>query len=220
MKKLLLSLFLLCSVSAVQAASPITVTWKDLQGAVEPYNDPFKALTEEQLYNLSVLARITEIQKESPEKVSEARLKMADDAKKSLVADSIDIEYLFDQRLVIMEKRQQAMSSTNGLLADQTIKMAGYMLALTYEDGLVSEFLLVPTFGACSHEPVPDANQIILVTTKTPFAVGAPYEAVTVTGTLRLTSQAKELYLIDGQKQIEMAYSLEDTIVEPYVSKY
>jgi hypothetical protein len=48
----------------------------------------------------------------------------------------------------------------------------------------VSEFLLVPFFGACIHVPPPPSNQMVLVRTK-PFQVKHLFETVAVIGRLR-----------------------------------
>lgn len=50
------------------------------------------------------------------------------------------------------------------LVAGTDIKLAGYMVP--FDDGFeeVSEFLLVPTAGACVHTPAPPANQIVYTT--------------------------------------------------------
>lgn len=220
MKKLLLISLLLSLVSAVQAIEVIKIGWQDLQGTVEPYADPFKDLTEDQLYNLSIYARITEMQKYSPKSVTGAMDKEADTAKATLESEKIDIAYMFEQRDIIMKKRQKAAMATNSLLADREVEMAGYMLALEFDGELVKEFLLVPTVGACSHKPVPSSNQIILVKTKKPVKAGSAYLPIKITGTLRITPQAKDLYLVDGKKSIEMSYSMENTLVERYERNY
>lgn len=220
MKKMLLIPLLLSFISVVQATEVMKIGWQDLQGKVAPYQDPFKDLTEDQLYNLSIYARISHFQKNYPETVTEAMEKEAEKAKITLENEKIDIAYMFEQRDIIMQKRQQAALSTNGLLADKNIEMSGYMLALEFDGELVKEFLLVPTLGACSHKPVPPANQLILVKAQKPIKAGSPYMPVKVSGTLRITPQAKELYLVDGQKNIDMAYSLDNAIVAPFISTH
>lgn len=216
MKKLLLIALLSSLISMVQATETMKIGWQDLQGKIEPYKDPFKDLTQDQLYNLSIYARISEMQKHAPTKVTEAMIKEGEAAKATLISEKVDIAYMFEQRLIIMKKRQQAAMATNALLADRKVEMAGYMLALEFDGELVTEFLLVPTVGACSHKPVPSANQIILVKAKKPVKAGSAYLPIKITGTLRITPQAKDLYLIDGKKNIDMSYSMEDTVVEPY----
>lgn len=220
MKKFILISLLLSLISAVQAVEKISINWSDLQGQVEPYKDPFSALTENQLYNLSIYARITEMSKKVPKRVTDGMKEEAAAAKVELEADKIDIAYMFEQRDIIIQKRQQAAMSTNSLLADKTIEMGGFMLALEFNEGKVTEFLLVPTIGACSHKPIPSANQIVYVKTKEPVKAGSPYAAIKVTGKLLIKPQSQDLYLVDGQKEINMAYSIEDAKVEPFISTH
>lgn len=219
MKRYLFAL-LIGFTSLVQAEAPLPITWQDLQGQVAPYVDPFADLTDEQLYNLSVHGRIEQMKKLFPTEITEEMIKEGEDAKAKLIEDKIDIDYMFEQREIIIEKRQKAALVTNDLLADKKIRMAGYMLALEFDDGLVTEFLLVPTIGACSHKPVPSSNQIIFVKADKPIAAGSPYMPINVTGTLRISQQTKDLYLVDGQKNIQMSYSLEDTLVEPFIANH
>jgi len=219
-KRICVIIFLLNIFSTAQAVEPIQITWQDLEGKVAPYHNPFDALSDDQLYNLSVYGRISEIKQYAPDKVTDAMREEAAAAKAQLVAEKIDIDYLFEQRLLLIEKRRAASLVTNNLLANRNIAMEGFMLALEFDNGLVTEFLLVPVMGACSHKPVPPANQIILVKAKQAIEAGSPYMPIKVTGTLRITPQEKDLYLVDGQKNIEMSYTLEETLVEPIISTY
>ena len=196
------------------------MSWQDLQGKVAPYHDPFDDLTEDQLYKLSLYSRVSEMEKLFPSyPMKESVLKEAEDAKAQLIKENIDIDEMFAQRDIIKEKRKKASLATNDLLVNREIQMSGYMLALEFDDGEVSEFLLVPTIGACSHKPVPPANQLIHVKTKNSIEAGSPYMPITITGTLRITPSTQDLYLVDGQKQIKMAYSLDDAKVEPFLVK-
>ncbi len=171
MKKLtlipfLFALFSTAFLSVAQAAvlaKPLQINFTDLRGKMVPYKDPFQSLTEAQLYNLSVHARILAMQESMPDKVTKAMIAESTKAKAFLDTEKVDIKYLFEQRRIIMEKRQQASMATNKQLVNKYVEIGGYMLALEFDDGLVKEFLLVPTVGACSHKPVPPANQMILV---------------------------------------------------------
>lgn len=53
------------------------------------------------------------------------------------------------------------------LVAGTDVKLAGYMVP--FDDGFeeVTEFLLVPTAGACVHTPAPPGNQIVYATMMT-----------------------------------------------------
>lgn len=221
MKKVILLASLFFSfISAAFAVEPMAIGWQDLEGKVAPYHNPFDELSDDQLYNLSVYGRVSEIKQYAPDKVTDEMLKEAEAAKAQLIAEKIDIDYLFEQRLLLIEKRKAAALVTNGLLANREITMSGFMLALEFDNGLVTEFLLVPVMGACSHKPVPPANQIIFVKAKKAIEAGSPYMPVQVTGTMRITPQDKNLYLVDGHKQIQMAYTLEDTLVEPFIATH
>ncbi|MGJ8581007.1 MAG: DUF3299 domain-containing protein [Psychromonas sp.] len=220
MKKRLLLILLLSLTSMVQA-QPMKINWQDLQGKVAPYQDPFADLTDDQLYNLSIYGRISEMKRLYPDyELTEDMLQEADNAKAQLIKEGVDIDYMFAQRDIIIEKRKKAGLVTNDLLADREIEMSGYMLALEFDEGTVSEFLLVPTIGACSHKPVPPANQLIFVKTDTPVTAGSPYMPIKITGTLRITPEVKDLYLVDGNKKITMSYSLDNALVEPFIATH
>ena len=90
------------------------------------------------------------------------------------------------------------------------------MLALQFDGDKVSEFLLVPTIGACSHKPVPPANQMLLAKSKQPVKVSTPYLPITITGKLNITPNTQDLYMVDGKKTVSMAYSMQDAKVENY----
>ncbi|MCL5050692.1 MAG: DUF3299 domain-containing protein [Firmicutes bacterium] len=88
------------------------------------------------------------------------------------------------------------------------IKLPGYVVQLEGDDRRVTEFLLVPYFGACIHVPPPPPNQIVHVT----FPEGVPYpvtyDAVWVTGTIKVEHKDSDLALV--------GYQLEATAVVPY----
>jgi len=194
-------------------AETMQILWQDLKGKVAPYYDPFRTLTQKQLYNLSIYGRVIELQMLEPKRVTKKMKDMAKEAKAKLIADNIDIDGLLAQRDVIIKKRKKAAMTTNSFLINRKVQISGYLLPLEFNQSLVTEFLLVPTVGACSHKPVPAANQLILVKTKQPFEAGSPYLPIRLTGTLQVNQQNKNLNLVDGNKQIQMAYFMEDGTV-------
>ncbi|MCK7543958.1 DUF3299 domain-containing protein [Marinobacter bryozoorum] len=60
-------------------------------------------------------------------------------------------------------------------------------------DQRIVEFFLVPYYGACIHVPPPPPNQIIHVTYKPGFTLGALYEPVWVQGTLKTESVENDI---------------------------
>jgi hypothetical protein len=55
---------------------------------------------------------------------------------------------------------------TNPALNGVEVKIPGFIVPLEENKGEVTEFLLVPYFGACIHTPPPPANQILHVRPK------------------------------------------------------
>ena len=79
-----------------------------------------------------------------------------------------------------VEPNAPLIESLNGTYA----KIPGFIVPLEGDAEKVTEFLLVPYFGACVHVPPPPSNQIVYVK----FSEGIPirdlYDAVWITGTL------------------------------------
>ena len=94
---------------------------------------------------------------------------------------------------------------------NSAIRIAGYVVSLDANRKQISEFLLVPYFGACIHLPPPPANQMILVRLKKPTSKLASMDTVWVQGTLR-EARVDTGLAVTG-------YTLEGSISEPYSAK-
>jgi hypothetical protein len=86
------------------------------------------------------------------------------------------------------------------------VKLSGFLVTLEGDGKAVSEFLLVPFFGACIHVPPPPSNQIVLVRTK-PFKVKQMFQTVAVTGRLRTEPVRNDV--------ASASYVIEAMLVEP-----
>src|SRR5438105_946050 len=92
-------------------------------------------------------------------------------------------------------------------LDNKTVKLAGFLVTLEGDGKAVSEFLLVPYFGACIHVPPPPSNQIVLVRMgPNPFKVTQMFQTVAVTGKLRTERSSSDLAVA--------SYVIEATLVE------
>jgi len=84
------------------------------------------------------------------------------------------------------------------------IKMPGYITPLEFETSGVTSFLLVPYLGACIHTPPPPANQLVLVSTETPWPNDKLWDPVWVTGKMKHEVQTTELaesgYVLTAEK--------------------
>ena len=99
------------------------------------------------------------------------------------------------------------------------VKIPGFIVPLDFNNAEISEFLLVPYFGACTHTPPPPANQIILGKLKKQMAVENIFDPVWITGKMqakRESSQLSEIGVINAV-DIQSAYSMEVEGIESYL---
>jgi len=90
---------------------------------------------------------------------------------------------------------QQPMDfSVNKKLDGQSVRLPGFIVPLDIgKDGLVSEFFLVPYFGACIHVPPPPPNQIVYVRMAKGIALDSIYEAYWITGKMSVQNKQTRL---------------------------
>lgn len=89
------------------------------------------------------------------------------------------------------------------------VRIAGYPVPFDFNAGReVTEFLLVPYYGACIHSPPPPPNQIVYVTSEAPIEMNGIGDPVWVEGVLSVEPHLDDLG--------NAAYSLSSTRVSPY----
>jgi hypothetical protein len=74
---------------------------------------------------------------------------------------------------------------TNTSLVGQKVRIPGFVVPLEGSNDGLTEFLLVPYFGACVHSPPPPANQVIYVQPQKPAQNVRSMDAVWITGVLK-----------------------------------
>ena len=79
-------------------------------------------------------------------------------------------------------------------LDGQLVRVPGFVLPFEYSSsGNISEFLLVPYFGACIHTPPPPPNQMVYVKSEKPTNIGKVWSAVWAIGILRAEPNYNDL---------------------------
>ncbi|MEO1137328.1 MAG: DUF3299 domain-containing protein [Pseudomonadota bacterium] len=79
-------------------------------------------------------------------------------------------------------------------LEGELVRIPGFVLPFEYtESGKISEFLLVPYFGACIHTPPPPPNQLVYVTAEEPADLGQQWNAIWAIGILRTQRHMNDL---------------------------
>lgn len=95
-------------------------------------------------------------------------------------------------------------------LDGQMVKLPGYIVPLDVTDeGRVTEFLLVPYFGACIHVPPPPSNQIVHVTAELGVLLDALYQPFWIEGPLKVEHSSSELAAAGYQMQAQKIYAYE-----------
>lgn len=109
------------------------------------------------------------------------------------------------------ERYNAALKSTRVIpeLSGKDIRLPGFIVPVEYNDDMViTEFFLVPYFGACIHVPPPPPNQIIYVKYPKGFELSALYDPFWIEGEL--------LTQISENEIATSAYSINADIIKPY----
>jgi len=109
------------------------------------------------------------------------------------------------------DKYQQALVSTKVVDAfdKQKIRLPGFIVPIEFDSQYrVTEFFLVPFFGACIHAPPPPPNQIIYAKYDKGFSQESLYAAYWLTGTIHISLTENEV--------ATSAYTIEINSIELY----
>lgn len=202
--------------SLALAEAPKGLTWDDLVPALGPLENPLRHLSEDQQYELALVAQVrAEKELGLISEVSED-YEDAVELTHKLESEGVEVDALLAAAAELgreIERRNQAVV---GALDGQLVRMPGYALPLEFTEGGVREFLLVPYIGACIHVPPPPPNQIVFVQLDRDFVANDLYTPVWVTGRIKVQQASRALSYVDGQADIATGYTLDGVLVEPY----
>lgn len=149
------------------------------------------------------------------DQIDEAKRRV-DANREKFAKQGVDIDALYKRYLAWVGEIERRGTLTEKKFDGKQVAIAGYLLPLDFDPDGTTEFLLVPYFGACIHEPAPPPNQVIYVKSSAPFAPASLFEGVLITGTMRVQSEKKDLSFVDGSSEIALGYVLENGSIEPY----
>ena len=138
-----------------------------------------------------------------PEYIAEIEDGSAEDQISSQIKSSVDQSE--------EDAYQQALVSTdvNEDLDGAMIRIPGFVVPLEFdEEQTISQFFLVPYFGACLHMPQPPPNQIILVNAPKGIQMSALYDPFWIEGQLSTSFQENDM--------ATSAYAMQLQRIEPY----
>ena len=173
-------------------ASAGSVAWAQSDAATPAVNTEFRTVEWVDLIPPEVL----EILLNPPSYIAEIEDGSAEDQITSQIKNTLAEEE--------EDAYQQALASTdvNPALNGQKIRIPGFVVPLEFdEEQTISQFFLVPYFGACLHMPPPPPNQIILVDAPEGVQMSALYEPFwlegEVTTTITENDMAKSAYAME-----------------------
>jgi len=118
MRNIIFTFLFLTVFTSLFAQEVKVIQWHNLVSDEVIFDDPFEKLTEDQIYDLSYVARMRMLQERKPGSVGAESLKTIEEKEKKLTAEGVDIEGLLAQRAAITElrtKRAEAVvDSLNG----------------------------------------------------------------------------------------------------------
>ncbi len=190
--------------------------WDDLVPAAAQFDDPFTRLSNDQLYELTIVAQVRD-QIAAGEEVDRDTQALYQQMLDSLWAQEVEVDELLAMREAVTEERIAKTYLAREDLDGRPIRMPGYLLPLEFDGRKVTEFLLVPYVGACIHTPPPPPNQIVHIRTETGFETdGGLYTPVWVSGLMRTEQSSSNLNYVDGASDVPSAYRMDAMSVEPY----
>ena len=133
------------------------------------------------------------------------------------VMEKYDVDSLLDgspEAAKLLEEIQASWSTAPIVeeLDGKTVKLPGFVVPLQHDGEKVSEFLLVPYYGACIHVPPPPSNQTVYVMLEEGRATKqALFDTVWVTGKLNAKWTGSEFG--------DAGYTLQAFAVTPYEEK-
>ena len=196
-------------------AEPQTVSWDDLVVRLAAADNPFATLSTDQLLALGDVAALRD-RKARGIALTAEESGIERKAVVKLKQDGIDVEGLLAKRDAVAERKRAAARAGNPAIDGKVVRIPGYVLPLEFSGKKVSEFLLVPWVGACIHTPPPEPNQIVHVKPDKAFDIRRMFDAVWVTGRIAASPTTKSVEIVDGSADVEVAYSLRASRVEPY----
>lgn len=127
---------------------------------------------------------------------------------------SLDASSYLETNSGLGSRFEEALLSTavREELDGKEVELPGFVVPLTYDaNEAVTEFFLVPYFGACIHVPPPPPNQIIFVSYPEGLPLASIFEPYTVQGKLSTSITSNDTAL--------SAYRLDAAAVELYQAR-
>lgn len=192
------------------ASEPTELDWKDLRPVhaqnqiVLPEINYQQKLTLQKIFTLS--------QYNDPKSNDELAT-----LKETLKSDGLDADELLKLRSEYIADQQRASETVTQDFNGKKVRIPGFLVPVAFSAPLVAtEFLLVPTAGACIHMPPPPANQIVRVSYPEGYKVETVQYPVWVEGVISSQLTTDNVHLVDGDTDLTMGYDMNASLVVNY----
>jgi hypothetical protein len=214
---LLLIAVLSPSITSAEVAK--TLGWRDLVPKLEPLKNPLEGLEPTLRYDIEYLATIRYWTDTGQIFEVDSEFERGVELEHQFKKDRVDFEPMvasFNNFLNEIDRRNRMVVQE---LDGELVRIPGFALPLETSATAVSEFLLVPSIGACIHTPVPPANQLVFVKLNQSYKMSKLYEPIWITGRMKIESVQRAVSYSDGKNGVESAYAMEAVSIEPYRRK-
>ncbi|NOH78553.1 DUF3299 domain-containing protein [Vibrio sp. RE86] len=208
--KRLIALFV-CFFSFSSAADePMELDWQDLRPASTQNQIVLPDLTYQQRQTLQKIFTLT--QYDDPRATKElSRLK------EEMKTEGLNADELLALRSEYIKSQQRAAETVTHDFNGKSVRVPGFLVPIEFSAPLIAtEFLLVPTAGACIHMPPPPANQIVRVSYPEGYQVETVQYPVWVEGVISSNLTTDSVYLVDGDTDLTMGYTMSASSVVNY----
>lgn len=189
-------------------------SWQDLAQEIDApsYSNHFKDYDIRARYDLMMIV-------DYQNSHDDQKLAREDDYRQALLRfaeKGVNILELIEEQKQIDEDHSDWNMKVNNDLIGKQGRLPGFIVPLEFDNLTVTEFILVPTAGACIHTPPPPANQMVVVSFPQGVQFRGLYTPVWVEGTLAQQTNSSNIELSDGATDVTTAYTMDAQSVEVY----
>jgi len=217
--KILFRLFIVAALAGQGAmtAPGLVVDWSELPDpSAQIFDDPYRDLSPEQFDDVIFVIRLRgRLQQDIGS--AEERQKWQNlliETEDALSADGIDVDWLLDQRQIVLQRRDKAGTAGNPEFEGQTVTLSGFAIPAPPDGDGQPVAYLVPERGMCSHVAPPPPNQMIRVRLSGDWAPSYFHEPVRLTGVLSIDPTDRKMLVVDGVVPMRATFRLDAEHVE------